>query len=111
MAEKEWFRLTDQRNLRPIEAVILRLRNDGHPAPEIAKRTGKRPGTVRRILEMVEHKANIPVQQSSRPGEGRPVERVIRRLRDRGETYGQIGNRLNISGSQAKRIEEMAQLR
>jgi DNA-binding CsgD family transcriptional regulator len=101
----------DQTNLRPLEAVILRLESEGHAVPDIAKRIGKKPGTVHRILQMIEHKADIPDQSSPTMAEGRQVERVISRLRDQGESYGEIGNRLNKSGRQVKKIEGFAELR
>jgi hypothetical protein len=101
----------DQNDLRPIESVILRLRDEGHDSPEIGKRIGKKPGTVNRIVEMIGHKSDIPAQKRGDHGSGRPVERVIRRLRDRGENYGEIGNRLNKSGRQVRKIEDLSRFR
>jgi DNA-binding CsgD family transcriptional regulator len=101
----------DTKNLRPIESVILRLRSEGHGSPEIGKRIRKKPGTVDRILEMIDHKVSLPEQKNSRRKGPRPIERVIERLRNAGETYGEIGNRLNRSGHQVRKIEAMSRIR
>ncbi len=101
--------MDDQQNLRAIEAVILRMRDKGHSIPDISNRIDKKPGTVKRMFNMIEHKSDIPVQAPSELGEGRPIERVIARLREEGETYGEIGNRLKMSGRQVKRIEQMSE--
>ena len=103
--------MSQQVELRPIESVIVKLRSEGQKTPEIAKRIGKRPGTVERILDMIDFKADLPEQREQDKPAGRAVERVIHRLRDDGESYGEIGNRLNISGHQVRRIEEMASLK
>jgi DNA-binding CsgD family transcriptional regulator len=101
----------DRKKLRPIESVILRLRDEGHNSPEIGKRIGKKPGTVDRILEMIEHKDAVPEQKTSNSSGARPIERVIHRLRGEGETYGEIGNRVNKSGHQVRKIEDLSRLR
>jgi DNA-binding CsgD family transcriptional regulator len=101
----------DRKKLRPIESVILRLRDEGHKSPEIGKRIGKKPGTVDRILEMIEHKDAVPEQKTSNSSGTRPIERVIHRLRGEGETYGEIGNRVNKSGHQVRKIEDLSRLR
>ena len=41
----------------------------------------------------------------------RPVERVVLRLRDKGETYSQIGNRLARSGRRIQFIEGLAEFK
>lgn len=100
-----------ENDLRPIESVILRLRDEGHDSPEIGKRIRKKPGTVDRIVEMIEHKEDVePSPGDERPGY-RPVERVILKLRARGETYGEIGNRLRRSGDYVRRVERMTTYR
>jgi DNA-binding CsgD family transcriptional regulator len=90
--------------LRPIERVVTRLRDQGVSAAEIGRRVGKRPGTVDRILSMVEMKEGVPASSRARSGY-RPIERVVRRLRAGGESYGEIGHRLGKSGQQIRRIE------
>lgn len=94
-------------NLRPIERVILRLREQGMEAPQIGRRIGKKPGTVNRILEMIEHKEGLDLRPAA-SGEGpNALERTIYRLRAQGESYGEIGNRLGRSGQNVRRIERM----
>lgn len=103
--------MPESQNLRPIEAVMLRLKNEGHSTPQIASRLGKKPGTVDRIFEMIDHKDDA-VTSTSRSQDGpRPLERVISRLRDEGESYGEIGNRLGRSGAQIRRIENLSNLK
>lgn len=101
----------DRKKLRPIESVILRLRDEGHNSPDIGHRIGKKPGTVDRIVEMIEHKNAVPEQKTSDASGTRPIERVIHRLRGEGETYGEIGNRINKSGHQVRKIEDFSRLR
>lgn len=99
-------------HLRPIERVIVRLDNENASLAEIGRRVGKKPGTVSRILKMIEYK--VPGEDNSRsvePGGLRPIERVIIRLRERGESYGEIGNRTARSGAQIRRIEKYARIR
>ena len=101
----------DHSELRPIERVILRLTEAGHPSSEISRRVGKKPGTVVRILRMVEMKDGHVAQVTAAPQTLRPLERVIVKLRARGESYGEIGNRLARSGAQIRRIEDMARMK
>ena len=97
--------------LRPIERVILRLHRNDVPIPEIAIMVGKRPGTVDRIIRMVEFKQGRSYQPVSDKGGLRPIETVVLRLRAKGENYGEIGHRLGRSGSQIRRIEEYARFK
>ncbi len=66
---------------------------------------GKRPGTIERILTMIGYKKDI--QGGVRPNRETltPLERVVLRLRAKGENYGEIGSRLGRSGDQIRRIE------
>lgn len=95
-------------DLRPIERVVMRLHNAGATAPEIGKRVGKKPGTVHRIIQMVDFKADGV--QAATPDDNplRPVERVVVKLRASGESYGLIGIRLARSGRQVRMIERYA---
>lgn len=97
--------------LRPIERVVLRLRRSGASTAEIARRTGKRPGTVERIETMAGYRREAAASRRETGESLRPVERVVRRLRAGGESYGEIGNRLARSGRQVRRIEEFARIR
>jgi DNA-binding CsgD family transcriptional regulator len=98
-------------NLRPIERVILRLHGEDLAKSEIAQKVGKKPGTVDRILAMIDFKDGVSPAPQSHDGGLRPVERVVLRLRSQGETYGMIGNRLGRSGAQIRRIEGYANLK
>jgi DNA-binding CsgD family transcriptional regulator len=101
----------DENDLRPIESVILRMRDEGHGSPEIGKRIGKKPGTVDRIVEMIEHKEDVESTPDAESSGFRPVERVILKLRAQGESYGEIGNRLGRSGDYVRRVEQMTTYR
>lgn len=101
----------DANDLRPIESVILRMRDEGHDSPEIGKRIRKKPGTVDRIVEMIEHKEDVEPSPDDESSGFRPLERVILKLRSRGETYGEIGNRLGRSGDYVRRVERMTTYR
>ena len=101
----------DHSGLRPIERVILRLTEAGHPSSEISRRVGKKPGTVVRILQMMEMRDGQAATPAGEPQPLRPLERVIVKLRARGESYGEIGNRLARSGAQIRRIEDMARMK
>lgn len=97
---------TNDDRLRPIERVVLRLSESGESVPDIARRIGKRPGTVERILTMIDYKKDIVGgERPSRETLLTPLERVVVRLRAKGENYGEIGSRLGRSGVQIRRIE------
>ena len=94
----------DEQRLRPIERTILRLKSSGMSLPEIARRVRKRPGTVERILLMIDYKRDVEATEKvSEPLT--PLERVVLRLREEGENHGEIGSRLGRSGAQIRRIE------
>ena len=95
----------DYGRLRPIERIILRHRSAGMSVPDIGRRIGKRPGTVERILMMIDYKKDIEGGREPRVDTLRPLERVVARLRTSGENYGEIGSRLGRSGAQIRRIE------
>jgi hypothetical protein len=88
----------------------MRLHGNGASAPEIGRKVGKKPGTVGRIIQMVDLKQGAPAS-SSTPDSLRPVERVVLKLRARGESYGEIGNRLARSGRRVQLIESMAEFK
>ena len=97
--------------LRPIERVVMNLRGAGASAPEIGKRVNKKPGTVHRIIEMIEFKDGVPPSSTTRDDPLRPIERVVLNLRARGESYGVIGNRLAHSGQRIQFIESLAEFK
>ena len=96
---------TTNDRLRPIERVVLRLSKAGVSVPDIARRVGKRPGTVERILTMIDYKKDNESGVRRSRGTLTPLERVVLRLRASGENYGEIGSRLGRSGVQIRRIE------
>lgn len=101
----------EHQDLRPIERVIVRLHEAGQEPPEISRRVGKTPGTVTRIMTMIDLRSDSPMIHVVDDEALRPVERVVMKLRARGESYGEIGIRLRKSGEQVRRIESYAQLK
>jgi DNA-binding CsgD family transcriptional regulator len=97
--------------LRPLERVVVRMHGEGMTPADIGKKVRKKPGTVNRILEMVEFKVDMTPNSTRNPYPLRPVERVIVRLRGQGETYSQIGNRLALSGRRVQFIEQLAEFK
>jgi DNA-binding CsgD family transcriptional regulator len=99
---------SDGPDLRPIERVVVRLHGDGLSLPDIGKRIGKKPGTVHRIIQMIDFKDGVVPARAESVDPLRPIERVVVKLRARGESYGEIGNRLARSGRQVRMIEGYA---
>lgn len=97
--------------LRPIERVVMRLHDEGCSLADIGKKVGKKPGTVTRIIRMTEYKKDGLPDQAASEHPLRPVERVVLKLRERGETYSQIGNRLARSGRRVQFIERLAEFK
>ena len=95
-------------DLRPIERVVIRLHREGLSTVDIGKRIGKKPGTVHRIIQMIDFKDGVSSRSSSNDHPLRPIERVVVKLRAKGETYGTIGNRVGRSGRQVRMIEGYA---
>ena len=60
---------------------------------------------------MTEYKQDGLPDQAGNQHPLRPVERVVLRLRDEGETYSQIGNRLARSGRRVQFIESLAEFK
>ncbi len=97
--------------LRPIERVVMRLHDEGCTLVDIGKKVGKKPGTVTRIMRMTEYKQDDLPDQTATDHTLRPVERVVLKLRNKGETYSQIGNRLARSGRRIQFIEGLAEFK
>ncbi len=97
--------------LRPIERVVMRLHDEGCSLADIGKKVGKKPGTVTRIMRMTEYKEGGLPDQTASDHILRPVERVVLKLRNKGETYSQIGNRLARSGQRIQFIERLAEFK
>jgi DNA-binding CsgD family transcriptional regulator len=103
--------MLEQENLRPLETVILKLRADGLDTQQIAERIAKKPESVDRFLEMIDHKSDIPEQKQSESSGKSPVEKVVKRLRADGESYEQIGDRLNKGADHVQRIESYSEIK
>ncbi|HEY5890350.1 MAG TPA: hypothetical protein VIW94_06610 [Acidimicrobiia bacterium] len=103
--------MLEQENLRPLESVILRLRSDGLSNDEIATKIAKKAETVDRFLEMIDHKSDVPEQKPTDSSGKRPVEKVVDRLREDGESYEQIGERLKKTSDQVQRIETYSEIK
>ena len=97
--------------LRPIERVVMRLHDEGCSLADIGKKVRKKPGTVTRIMRMTEYKQDDLPDQAASDHTLRPVERVVLKLRNKGETYSQIGNRLARSGRRIQFIEGLAEFK
>ena len=97
--------------LRPIERTIARLHGEGASLAEIATRVGKKPGTVSRIMEMTRYRIHGAGSPRTDDHPLRPVERVVLRLQEKGESYGEIGIRLARSGRRIQEIERFAKLK
>ncbi len=93
---------------RPIERVIIRMRDEGLSVPEIATKLRKMPGTIERMIAMLEHGGDSDRARPRSDDRLRPIERVVLQRRADGESYGEIGSRIRRSGAHARRIEEYA---
>ncbi|MGH8947872.1 MAG: helix-turn-helix domain-containing protein, partial [Acidimicrobiia bacterium] len=91
--------------------VVMRLHDEGCSLADIGKKVRKKPGTVTRILLMSGYKQDGLPDQTVSDHTLRPVERVVLKLRERGETYSQIGNRLARSGRRIQFIESLAEFK
>lgn len=91
----------------PIKRVLTRMERDGLSVHEMSTRLRKRPGTIRMLLEHADRTGS----GSGETGRLRPVERVVLRGRERGETYGQIASRIGHSGEHTRRIAGYARFK
>lgn len=87
---------SDRAALSPRERVILRLQADGHGIFHIATTLNEKPGTIHRIIDMMEYRGVSALATKDRGGL-RPVERVVLRYGSDGESHGEIGNRIDKS--------------
>ena len=87
------------------------MHDEGCSLADIGKKVRKKPGTVTRIIRMTEYKQDGLPDQAANEHPLTPVERVVLTLREKGETYGQIGNRLARSGRRIQFIEGLAEFK
>jgi DNA-binding NarL/FixJ family response regulator len=99
----------DEMTLRPIERTIVRMTDEGIPTAEIARRLGRRTRSVRQIRWLAGMRPLSQAQARTKRHDGpNPLERCVLRLLESGESYGMIGNRIQRSGAQVRRIETYA---
>ena len=92
----------------PIQRVLERMQDDGLSVHEMSVRLRKRPGTIRMLLEHGDTRTGTATEDE---GPLRPIERVVLKARDDGDTYGQIGSRIGRSGAHARRIAGYARFK
>lgn len=101
--------------LRAIERVITRELDRGAPVSEIAMSLRKQPGTVRRIAAMIDLADRLDLQRDhtrSTDAAGlRPIERCIGRLREEGQSVGEVASRLRRSGDYVRRVESFTMIK
>ncbi len=101
------------RQLRPIERTVLRLRRDGLSNSEVAWRLRRSPGYVQRIetLSQIDRPHQPVGERETVTGSLRPIERCVLKSLQGGAGYAEIGARLRRSPSYVSRVERLAKLR
>jgi hypothetical protein len=94
-------------NLRPLERRIAAMRDDGMPTAEIARRVGRSPAQVERILQWISIPRSGPPPQRS----PRPIELRVLSLRAAGETHAEVGSRFRRSARFIRQVEGLAHFR
>jgi DNA-binding CsgD family transcriptional regulator len=104
--------MTD-RQLRPIERTVQRLREDGLSKSEVAWRLRRSPGYVRRVetLSGMERSTGVVAAVDQAHGTLRPIERCVLNLLEAGAGYAEIAARLRRSPTYVSRVESFAMLR
>lgn len=80
------------------------MEGQGIPLVEMASRVRRRPGTVRRLLDLGD-RVGARTQATDRL---RPLERVVLAALESGDSYGVIASRIGRSGRQTRRIAAYA---
>jgi DNA-binding NarL/FixJ family response regulator len=102
------------RQLRPIERTVRRLRQDGLSNSEVAWRLRRSPGYVRRVdtLSRMERPTQPVASEDVDGGEVlRPIERCVLKSLQAGAGYAEIAARLRRSPTYVSRVEQFANLR
>lgn len=97
--------MVEHQSLRPVERCVLRLVADGVEHDEIARRFGRRPDFVDRVIAF----AHMPHGKArSTHDELRPLERRILKWRASGAGHADIGRRFGRSAGHIRRVEQLA---
>lgn len=97
-------------HLRPLEARILAMRQEGLPDTEIGRRVKKSPDRVSMIAEWAQHPARG--RGKSRDDEVlSPLERRVLAMRGEGQSHDEIGERLRRGARYVRQVEGLAHFR
>jgi hypothetical protein len=96
--------MVDRARLRPVERVILGMRDRGVPVTEIATRMRRSPDHIERVLAWTE----IPRSAPHRRPHPTPIQRRVLDLRAKGEDHAEIGSRFNRSPRFIRQVEALA---
>lgn len=101
------------RQLRPIERTVRRLRRDGLSNSEVAWRLRRSPGYVRRVetLSQMERPAGTVAGGGVGQRVLRPIEQCVLKSLHGGAGYAEIAARLRRSPTYVARVEQFANLR
>jgi hypothetical protein len=87
-----------------MERRILALRNDGMPVPEIARRFGRSPAHIERVIRWTD----LPRSGNRRMRAPSAMARRVLHLRAAGESHDEIGRRFRRSGRFIRQVEGLA---
>ena len=94
-------------HLRPLERCVLAMRDRGLSTDEIGGRIKRSPQHVERIIAWTE----LPRTGTAPRTSARALERRVLALRERGESYDDIGSRFRRSPGFIRRVEGLAHYR
>ena len=94
--------------LRPVEARMRKLADDGMAESDIAWRFRRSPAYIRRVLDMsqLRREPSHPVDEPA--PDLRPIERVVLRARQEGADTAEIAARLRRTPRGVAQIEKLA---
>jgi hypothetical protein len=97
--------MSEQR-LRPLERRLLRLADQGVGEAELARRFGRSPEHIGRVL----HLARLPGRTGPPPRREplRPIERRVLRWRDEGADFDEVAARFRRSPRHMAQVERLA---